>query len=528
MRLTDRILVLFLFTITNIGLNAQQMPVNFQLLGNSLVKTNDSTPKGNSVEKIIYVNNTIWLATSNGLSKSTDNGNSWTNYSDNEPFKDKAVSTIAFKDGVIWAALWHGINVNGQFDGAGDGLVYSLDEGNTWTHIPQPIDAKSDTIVFYGSNSLWAQAVTVTGQNFVYGITLTNNTVWIVSRAGGLRKSTDMGKTWQRVPLPPDTLDSISPNDVLNFEIRGKAGNNGSNNHIGLAIYAVDDDTIYVGTAGGLNKSTDGGISWTKFNYTNQSNPISGNRIWRINQNKFDGSIWAATWRAEDNAEFMALSRSTNGGRTWEILMPQIISYDIGFRYYGSENNYTDYDVLNATQEGLFRSDNKLTSWIAAPEMIDKSTKRSITSQEFRAVTGILNDNNTADIWIGTSGSGLIKYEDLNGSWNGDWTVYLSSGEPIPVQETFAFPNPFSPDAEVVRIKYNVENNSDVTIRIFDFGMNLVRTVIQNASRGINNEQIEIWDGKDEIGRIVPNGVYFYRIDVGSQEPLFGKIMVLM
>jgi len=26
---------------------------------------------------------------------------------------------------------------------------------------------------------------------------------------------------------------------------------------------------------------------------------------------------------------------------------------------------------------------------------------------------------------------------------------------------------------------------------------------------------------------VVPNGVYFYRIDAGSEKPVFGKIMVL-
>jgi flagellar hook assembly protein FlgD len=58
--------------------------------------------------------------------------------------------------------------------------------------------------------------------------------------------------------------------------------------------------------------------------------------------------------------------------------------------------------------------------------------------------------------------------------------------------------------------------------------MNLVRTVIQNAPRIGGGEQQDIWDGRDENGSIVPNGVYFYRVDIGSNEPIYGKIMVLM
>ena len=63
-----------------------------------------------------------------------------------------------------------------------------------------------------------------------------------------------------------------------------------------------------------------------------------------------------------------------------------------------------------------------------------------------------------------------------------------------------------------------------------------MRTVIQNARRGnpthvinsgANGGVIDFWDGKDENGNVVPNGVYFYRIDAGGKKPMFGKIMVL-
>jgi flagellar hook assembly protein FlgD len=34
------------------------------------------------------------------------------------------------------------------------------------------------------------------------------------------------------------------------------------------------------------------------------------------------------------------------------------------------------------------------------------------------------------------------------------------------------------------------------------------------------------WDGTDEAGSVVPNGVYFFRIDLGSSAH-YGKIIVL-
>ena len=56
--------------------------------------------------------------------------------------------------------------------------------------------------------------------------------------------------------------------------------------------------------------------------------------------------------------------------------------------------------------------------------------------------------------------------------------------------------------------------------------MNLVRTLIQNAEK-TDGEQFEFWNGRDEGGNIVANGVYFYRIDIDSKEHVFGKIMVI-
>jgi len=54
----------------------------------------------------------------------------------------------------------------------------------------------------------------------------------------------------------------------------------------------------------------------------------------------------------------------------------------------------------------------------------------------------------------------------------------------------------------------------------------LVKTLIQNANRSGPGEQFEYWNGRDEFGEIVPNGVYFYSVETG-QGTVYGKIMVL-
>jgi hypothetical protein len=54
-----------------------------------------------------------------------------------------------------------------------------------------------------------------------------------------------------------------------------------------------------------------------------------------------------------------------------------------------------------------------------------------------------------------------------------------------------------------------------------------VKTLLRGATRTGSIERDEIWDGRDDIGRRVTNGVYFYRVEIGNSDPQWGKIFVL-
>jgi hypothetical protein len=56
--------------------------------------------------------------------------------------------------------------------------------------------------------------------------------------------------------------------------------------------------------------------------------------------------------------------------------------------------------------------------------------------------------------------------------------------------------------------------------------MQPVRTLLQNAPRA-SGEFDEVWDGKDDRGKTVANGVYFYFVSGGGQSPVWGKILVI-
>ncbi len=502
---------------------SQVIPDKFGLSAEKkLTKLNaDDNPAGNSITDIIVVGDTVWVATGNGLSVSFDNGISWKSFSGSADFGTESISALAYNNGVVWAATARTEKINSENVDVGSGLKFTFDNGVTWNSVPQPVDNQNDTTINYGINVLRALPVTVAQQNLTFDIAFTPGTVWITSFAGGLRKSTDNGATWERVVIPPDYLDEIQPTDTLSFCLSPSAGSFCSENnlnHRAFSVISTNDSTLYVGTAGGINKSTDGGISWKKFNHQNQNNPISGNFVPALGFNKNNNTIWAATWAAQGTGEFYSVSMSADGGKNWSTYLNGEKSHNFGFK---------GGDVIVASDNGIFRSDNLGTTWITPSTIKDSKSNLTLTTDVFFSAASLNND-----IWLG-SNDGLARLTEGAGMWTGTWKLFFASQPLASADESYAFPNPFSPRVERLKIKYSTGGKSvPVTIRIFDFGMNYVTTVIQNAVRGNpvhsvdKTGVIDFWDGRDSAGNIVPNGIYFYRINAGGNVQ-FGKIVVV-
>ncbi|MFA4923285.1 MAG: hypothetical protein WC557_03750 [Ignavibacteriaceae bacterium] len=503
---------------------------------------NNETPASNSINDIFVVGDTIWLGTSKGLSQSTDKGTNWKNYFNTSEFGTESVTALLYAKGIIFASTAHSIEKDGNSFPEGSGLRFSSDNGITWQTVSQPIDEPGDSSVKYGKNVLRALPVTVAVQNIIYDFAFAGNKIWIAAFAGGLRSVsfdslvTNTNAKWSRTILPPDFLSSIKPSDSLSFTLQPVAGKFGKEEYLNYRLFsliAADDSTLYAGTANGINKTTNAflpadSMSWEKFDHQNQINPISGNFIVAMGYNKYMNAVFAASWKANDQNEFYAVSYSKDGGANWNTTL------------HGEKpHNFASYNysVIVPTDNGIYLNANKsLNSWMNAGSIIDKKTGLALQTSIFYAAD-FSNNGNT--VWIGSE-DGLVKIEMPGYNWSDDWTIFYASQPLQKKDDSYAFPNPFSPKMERVKIKYNTGGISKkVTIRIFDFGMNYLRTLIQNVDRGnpahvINssntdgiNGVIDYWDGRDDYGNIVPNGVYFYRIEIDGQEPQFGKIMVI-
>ncbi len=86
-----------------------------------------------------------------------------------------------------------------------------------------------------------------------------------------------------------------------------------------------------------------------------------------------------------------------------------------------------------------------------------------------------------------------------------------------------SYPNPFNMSTN---IQYRLSKTANVTLNIYNIQGQLVRTLLnENKTPGLYTTT---WDGVDNLGLIVPSGVYFYRMEIPAENVhLSSKVLLL-
>jgi ligand-binding sensor domain-containing protein len=438
---------------------------------------------GNGVTDIQPGAGMLWFGTGNGLSRTLDGGRSFETIGPAQGVGRGSVSAIWTSNDTIWVAT-AGDTLTKVAEGylpLGTGLSVSVDNGNTWRHFPQP-----------GETPI---------QNLAYDVTVLDGVVWIASYGGGVRKSADWGETWQEAA--PDSF-LFDPGVKLN--------------HRGFSVISAEG-ALWVGTAGGINKSVDGGKTWQNFNHTNQQKPISGNFIVALAQQKYRNRsiIWAATWKAEGEDESYAVSKTEDGGLTWTVTLQDEKAHNFAF---------DDSVVYVATDNGLYKSIDEGETWYLFPPITDTISGEKVYTTEIYSAYA-----EDGALWIGSS-DGVAHTQNNGYTWD-IFRAFQPTGQGS-TPRTYAYPNPFSPVRHnliggdgYVRFQYNTRSSTQVTIKVFDFAMDLVATVVENKSRPGGADFSEVWNGRNDYGDAVANGVYFYRLELSGDGTYWGKVMIV-
>ncbi|MBD3239955.1 MAG: hypothetical protein GF331_05170 [Chitinivibrionales bacterium] len=146
--------------------------------------------------------------------------------------------------------------------------------------------------------------------------------------------------------------------------------------------------------------------------------------------------------------------------------------------------------------------------------------------------------DSTVTLWIATS-EGLFYARDERPADASD-APFGFTKRPLVIDNGVdnirAYPTILNEEAPNGRVKfaYRLTEKARVTIRIYDWNMDLVRTAVDGvrepAAEGQTSARAgeDYWDGRNEAGRIVAPGVYYYRITTDKGGRAFGKIIVAL
>ncbi|OGC90806.1 MAG: hypothetical protein A2W25_12785 [candidate division Zixibacteria bacterium RBG_16_53_22] len=464
----------------------------------------------NSVIDIDHDSTSIWLGTGGGASATSDSGATWTTYG-HEPLAADEVSALSANDRAVWVATSHSREFQGDEYPEGDGISFLGRPDSVWIN-RQPMQATRVGML-------------------AYDLSLHDSLAFGACFYGGLIRSTDWGVTWTN--LFPTQLDSVNT-DSADFD--GSVFRS-----LGNRFFSVKTDTtdfpdifsvwggaargiyrffFYADTITGAFHTYPDSIEQYAFSVSDTTLPDSlklpGNHVVALGINLIDTvkTVWAAC-RAVVSGEERRVAYTTDDGATWHIANiigpsdnPDVEAWDFAF------NGDT---VYVATSFGLYQSNGDYSSWTLLSGLRDPQRQTFYQDNAPFYAVDVVGDI----VWAGGS-DGAARRSD------GEWRVYRSQLDPA---NHYAYPSPFSPYHSTRKgstVHFRPDRNTRASVKIYDFNLELVKTVAVDRDRigGVESDDI-VWDGTNDKGKIVANGIYFYRVELDYGEDLWGKVVVI-
>jgi hypothetical protein len=507
---------------------------------------------GTEIGDIVWSGRYLWAATEGGVARLDPNqasgasASDWVTFTEFNGIGRGSISALDAVGDTIWVSTIIDTTTSIGSRQKSTGLSFSHDAGRTWTRI-------ANEEIFNPQLASFARGPGTPIDNGCFGISIGDGEIWAAFFAGSTVRFSDDGRSWQRV-LPDAAEDIVyfvgdTAADSLRILADSLAREGADEPTIAALRVGADSlasqqflhrtfsvlaygDTVWIGTSSGLARSFDGGTSWKNIkvrpdaNGNAQPGHISGNWVLSIQRQILaDGS--SIIWIGSDatglvSGEMRAMSFSRDNGENWAITGPTF-AWDFSF----SENF-----VWAATNQGLFASPNIFGATGRIWEQVSV-----IDGEPLDGVFVGLETTRDA-LWAGAE-NGLGRSPDEGATWriirdlirtpSIDSGAFVGiGGVPDSSTTTYAAPNPFSPSSgDRALIVFSLAQETQVDIDIYDFASRKVRVLSRDAVFSGDRDHRVAWDGLDDGGHSVANGVYFYRITLDSGHQAFGKVVVL-
>lgn len=158
----------------------------------------------------------------------------------------------------------------------------------------------------------------------------------------------------------------------------------------------------------------------------------------------------------------------------------------------------------------------------------------SVANTNFGAATVYDSTNFPFSVGISTGNSGCIR--ELSGGYcvflspsnTNYWKVLpVVSGSALAATNNLAFPQPFNPATQLLRVPYPFSNTVNASLSIYTISGDLIKRLTgdQTIDYYLRGKYFT-WNGRDSSGRIVGSGVYIYVLSDGTNSAQ-GKIAVV-
>ncbi len=319
--------------------------------------------------------------------------------------------------------------------------------GGVWTTDDGGISWKNISDGFFTVGSIGDIAVAESDPNVVYVGTGEHAVRGVMTSYGnGVYKSTDAGKSWKNTGLE-------------------------KTRHIAeVVIHPQNSDIVYVAAQGtvhgpnndrGVFKSTDGGNSWKKILYINDSTGIASLSMDMVNPRILYAASWEHRrfpWTVSSGGPGSAIWKSTDEGNTWTKLtegLPAAMG-KIGITVSRANHNLV-FAIIETekTKSGLYRSTDAGKTWALLSNNQDISARswyymkvsadpknentvfvlnaplmKSIDGGKTFAAVGIAHGD-THDLWINPNKNNIIALADDGGGsisfdYNRSWSTLMN------------------------------------------------------------------------------------------------------
>jgi photosystem II stability/assembly factor-like uncharacterized protein len=537
-----------------LGRNSTQLPVGVYRSDNSGLNWTNITPSGmqafstrnveyKSILTICPANPSIVMTGTTSMSRSTDGGQTWTEYYDigTHPYRNLHGDhhRMEWKDG------------NTVYSTNDGGIAVSSDRGATW----------STTINVLPITQIYKFDVGISNKNVIYGGTQDN----------GIVKTVNLGSSWQFLFTGDGGGIEIDP--VLFNKVYSSHGGSGVPN-VGWGRYKTTDGgietpwpeitnnlpphndwspsihsdktpPIYLYTNGGpyIFRSTNEGSSWTKMNTTAFPTPY----VFNFSVSKYvSGSsvIYACLEDIPESGNHSGkLLRVYDNGTWYERSsgLPQSGAWVRNVAIHPTNTNMA-YALMNGiTGQKIFRTTNRGSSWtnitgnlpnVPVSDLIPHPTDNNklYLSSEFgcyKTSNGGANwyrwnygmpenlpsANTINDLAVIDSMAQNGKYYIVAATYGrGFWMREISGDDPIGIVNNSTpvafklsqnYPNPFNPST---KINYSIARSGIVKITVYDVLGKVVKTLVdEKETPGSYTVEFNAVN--------LSSGIYFYRLE---------------